>query len=106
MPELIFKKKADIDELPDDITDLLQRNMLDQYLDRPTRDLGNGRYNVTDQVCFAEFLSLYYTDLKYKDCSSNDCQTVELDDALMESNHAETRFRNIIPLMSSMEKLK
>ena len=30
----IFKKKAEIDELPDDSTDIFQRNMLDRYLDR------------------------------------------------------------------------
>ena len=100
----IFKKKVDTDELPDDSTDLFQRNMLDRYLDRPTRDFENEKYNIIDQLCFAEFLSLYYTDRKSKDCSSNDCQPVELDDPLMESNHAENSFPKIIPLMSSKEK--
>ena len=101
----IFEKKADIDELPDNSTDLFQYNMLD-HLDRPTRDFENGKYSITDQLSFAEFLSLHYTDPKSKDCSSNDCQPVELDDALTESNHAETKFAKILPQMSSKEKLK
>ena len=68
----IFKKKGKIDELPDDSTDLFQRNMLDRYLDQPTRGFENGKYNIIDQLCFAEFLSVCYIDPKYKDCSSND----------------------------------
>ena len=61
--------------------------------------------SVIDQLCFAKFLLLYYTDPKSKDCSSNDCQPVDLDNALMESNHAETKFPKIILLMPSKEKL-
>lgn len=102
----IFKKKADIDELPDDSTDLFQRNMLDRYLDQPARDFENEKCNILDHLRFAEFLSLYSTDPKSEDCSSNNWLPVDLDDALMESNHAETKFSKIIPLMSSKEKLK
>ena len=67
----IFKKKADIDELPADSTDLFQRNMLDRYLDQPARDFENEKCNILDHLRFAEFLSLYCTDPKSEDCSSN-----------------------------------
>ena len=67
----IFKKKADIDELPDDSIDLFQLNMLDRYLDQPARDFENEKCNILDHLCFAEFFSLYYTDPKSEDCSSN-----------------------------------
>ena len=39
------------------------------------------------------------------DRSSNYCQPVDLDDALMESSHPQTKFSEIISLMSSKEKL-
>ena len=96
----IFKKKADIDELPDDSTDLFQLNMLDRYLDRLARDFENGKYKIIDQLFFVEFLS------QSKGCSSNDFQPVDLYDALMQSSHAEAKFPKIIPLVSLKEKLK
>ena len=68
----IFKKKGEIDELPDDSTDLFQRNMINRCLDQPTRDSENGKYSIIDELCFAEFLSICYIDPKYNDCSSND----------------------------------
>ena len=34
---MIFKKKNEINVLPDDSTDLFQRNMLDCYLDQPSK---------------------------------------------------------------------
>ena len=102
----IFKKKAKIDELPDDSTDIFQRNMLDRYLDRPNENFKNGEYKIIDQLCFAEFLSLYYVDAKQLEISENDSQPVVLNDELMNSNHEESIFPKIVPLMSSKEKLK
>ena len=37
----IFKKKAETDELPDDSTDIFQRNMLDRCIDRPNEHFKN-----------------------------------------------------------------
>ena len=72
----IFKKKDEIDELPNDSTDLFQRNMLDRYIDRPNEHFKNGQYRQIDQLCFAEFLSLYYVLVKTTQISENDCQPV------------------------------
>ena len=36
-PYRIFRRGEDLDELPDDITDVFQRDMLNCYLDRPDR---------------------------------------------------------------------
>ena len=55
----IFRRKEDLDELPDNSTDVLQRNMLDCYLDRPNREFQNGKFAVIDSQCFAEFLFFY-----------------------------------------------
>ena len=91
--------------LPDDSTDLFQRSMLDRYFDRQSKSFQNGAYKIIDQLCFAEFLSYYYIVKKPVENSENDCQPVLLDDTIMESNHAETHFPKVIPLMTCKEKL-
>ena len=100
----IFKKRNEIDLLPDDSTDLFQRNMLDRYIDRPSKSFQNGAYKV-NQLCFAEFSSYCYLVKKRVANSENDCQPVLLDDTIMESNHAETHFPKVILLMIFKEKL-
>ena len=62
----IFWRKEDLDELPDDGTDVFPRKMLDRYLDRPNREFQNGKFAVIDSQCFAEFLSFYYLQSKSK----------------------------------------
>ena len=110
MPEKrykIFKKKDKIDELPDDSTDKFHRNMLVRYIDCPNEHFKNGRYGQIDQLCFAEFLSLYYVLPKTRQTSENDCQAVVLDDGLMELNHGEFRYPDKVELMTlNNEKLK
>ena len=68
----IFKKKDDIDELPDNSSDIFQRNILDRYIDRPYEHFENSRYGQTDQLCFAEFLTLYCVLAKNTQFSEND----------------------------------
>ena len=80
--------------------------MLDRYLDRPNENIKNGEYKIIDQLCSAEFLSLYYVDAKQIEISENNSQPVVLNDELMNSNHEEFIFPKIVPLMSSKEKLK
>ena len=92
----IFKKKDGIDELPRDSTDIFQRNMLDRYLDRPNENFKNGEYKIIDQLCFAEFLSLYYVDVKQVKISENDSHPVVLNDDLIDSNHVESIFPKIV----------
>ena len=82
----IFKKKDEIDELPDDNTDIFQRTMLDRYIDSPNEHFKNGRYRQIDQLCFAEFLSLYHVLPKTTQSSENDCQPVVLSDELTKLN--------------------
>ena len=51
------------------------------------------------------YLTTYYIVKKPVGNSENDCQPVLLDDTIMESNHAETRFPKVVPLMTFKEKL-
>ena len=91
--------------LPDDSTDLFQRNMLDCYLDQPSKSFKNGAYKDFDQLCLAEILSYYYIVKKSVGNSENECLPVLLDDTIMESNHAKTHFLKIVPLMTFKENL-
>ena len=60
MPEKrykIFQNKEEIDELPEDSTDIFECNILDRYIDRPGKNFMAGTYRAIDVMCFAEFLS-------------------------------------------------
>ena len=51
------------------------------------------------------FLSYYYIVKTLVENFENDCQPVLLDDTIMESNHAETHFPKVVPLITFKEKL-
>ena len=59
-------------------------------------------------MCFAEFYAYYYLDTKRSNQEEeNDNQPVVLNDELMEGNdNQKIKFRSVIPLMTSKEKLK
>ena len=56
----IFRNKEEINESPEDSTDIFQRNMLDKYTDRSNKSFMGGRYTAIDAMCFAEFLSILH----------------------------------------------
>ena len=83
MPEKryrIFKKKCQIDELPEDSTEIFQRNMLDRYLDRPDESFKNGMYREISNMCFSKFLFLLYLKSRTTKDPEYDYQPVILDD--------------------------
>ena len=102
----IFKKKCQIDELLEDSTEIFQRNMLDRYLDRPDESFKYGMYREITNMCFSEFLSLFYPKSRSTKDLENDYQSVILDDELLETHHKDSNYPEEIPLMSSKEKLK
>ena len=102
----IFQNKEEIDELPEDSTNIFQRNMLDRYIDRPDKNFMAGRCSAIDAMCFAECFSYYYIAPKSVKDKESDCQPIVLDDKLMESDHVKCTDPKVIPLMSSKEKLK
>ena len=79
----IFRRIEDLDELPDDSTDVFQRNMLHRYLDRLEREFQNGKFVVIHLQGFAEFLSFYYLQSKSKPELHNDSQLAVFDDELI-----------------------
>ena len=80
--------------------------MLDSYLDRPDESFKNGMYRESGNMCFSEFLPLFYPKSRTTKDLENDCQLVILDDELLETHNKYFNYPKEIPLMSSKEKLK
>ena len=102
----ICRSKEEIDELPEDSTDIFKRNMVDRYIDRPNRTFLKGKYRVLDDFCYAEFLAHYYLLPKKSDDSINDSQPIVLQESLSEENQTTCNYPATLPLMNSKEKLK
>ena len=50
------KNEKELNELPEDSTDVFKRNNLDRYLERPNTKFKGGRYRLLDDFCYAQFL--------------------------------------------------
>ena len=80
----ICRSEAEILNMPSNSKDLFKRNMLDRYIDRPDKIFYQGKYQLLDEMCYAEFLSNYSLEnLKTNQC--NDSQPEILDDLLRSS---------------------
>ena len=102
----VFRNKCLIDEPPEDSTEIFQCNMLDRYLDRPDERFKNGMNRDIRNMCFSEFLSLFYPKSRTTKDLENDYQPFILDDELLETHHKDSNYPKEILLMSSKEKLK
>ena len=102
----MFRSEEEINELPDDSTDIYKRNMLDRYMDRPNANFQNGKFSKIDKLCYADFLSHYYLKPKPKDDQVNDNQPEVLNEEVMDENNNSCLLPKTIPLMSSKEKLQ
>ena len=100
----ICKSEEELNELPDDSSDIFKHNMLDRYMDRPDNSFKNGKYKILNTMCLAVFMAYYYLDTKNKD-QENDNQPVILNHEIMEENYTHM-FPPIVPLMTSKEKVK
>ena len=89
-----------------DSKDLFKRNMLDRYRDRPDKIFPQGKYQLLDEMCYAEFLSNYSLE-NLKTNQYNGSQPEILDDLLRSSKSVEqSDLPKSFPLMSSKESLK
>ena len=80
--------------------------MLDRYIDRPEKIFRQGKYQLLDEMCYAEFLSNYSLEnLKTNQC--NYSQPERLDDLLRSSKPVEQLdLPKSFPLISSKQSLK
>ena len=79
--------------MPEDSTDIFQRNIQDRYIDRPDKNFMAGRYNTIDAKRFAEFLSYYCITPKLVKDKEKDCQPIVLDNKRMESDHEKCNYQ-------------
>ena len=96
----IFKKKCQVDELPEDSTEIFQHNMLDRHADRPDESFKNGIYKEIGNMCFSEFLSLFYPKSRTTGDLENDCYENILTDELLETHCKDCNYPKEIPLIS------
>ena len=74
----ICRGEAETLNMPANSKDLFKRNMLDRYIDRLDKIFRQGKYELLDEMCYAEFLSNYpLENLKTNQC--NDSQPEILD---------------------------
>ena len=55
--------EQEIQHMPTDRRDLFKRNMIDPYKGLPDKNFANGKYQITDEMCYIKFLSNYYADI-------------------------------------------
>ena len=75
--------------------------MLDGYADRPDESFCNGRYDVMNKFCYAEFVRFHYIASSENE---NDRQPMELKDRMLEVNSPAISYPTVIPLMTSKEE--
>ena len=102
----MFRSKEDLEGVPEDSTDIFQRKMLDEYLDRPDATFKSGKFAYLDSSVLQSFYLTTYGHCKSKEEAENDNQPVVLYDELMNLQHSATHQNETIFLMSSNEKSK
>ena len=102
----ICRSEAEILSMSANSKDLFKRNTLDRYIDRPDKIFRQGKYQLLDEMCYAEFLSNYSLE-NLKTNQYNGSQPEILDDLLRSSKSVEqSDLPKSFPLMSSKESLK
>ena len=69
-------------DLPEDSSDIFEKNMLDRYSSLPVISFSSGRYAIVGQICFAEFL--YFCSLKNYIFSDENQPTILIKELLEE----------------------
>ena len=106
LPEKRFKmckSQKELQGLPDDSVEVLKKNNLDRYMERPDATFKKGKYAVLEEFCYAQFLSYYYLDTKPLPENKNDCQPEVLED---DDPEKPLLYPKLIPLMFSTDKMR
>ena len=97
-----------LNQLPYESTKIFKRTNLDRYIDRPNTSFCQGKFEILDSFCYAEFLAYYTVIYKTKADESDDYeyQPDNLPDTVVEGNHIESNYPKKIKLMNSNEKMQ
>lgn len=60
----MFKSEEELAELPEDSENVFKKNNFDRFIDRPNQNFKNGRFEVINDLCYAQFCSNYELDKK------------------------------------------
>ena len=101
----LFKSQEQLQEVPEDSTDVFKRNNLDRYTNRPNTTSKNGKYAILDDFCYAEFLAFYVLHMKPNLELEDDNQLEILSDDVP-AQAFECHFPESIHLMNSSEKMR
>ena len=74
----ICRSEGELQEMPEDSTDISKRNMLDRYMDSPDLTYAGGKYSIVNSFCYAEFLAHYVLVPAKTNDTENDSQPVIL----------------------------
>ena len=100
----VLLPEKELNELPDDSSNIFKRSNIDRYMETPSATLCNGKYSVLNDFCDAEFLAYYTLENKlYKTC---EYQPDKLHDNLIENNREECCYQPKIELMISGEAIR
>ena len=61
--QLLLSKKC-LSELPDDSPNIFKKSNADRYMKRPNSNFCNGKYDVLNDFCYAEFSAYYAPENK------------------------------------------
>ena len=87
LPEKHFRvclTEDELNELPEESTNVFKCNMFDRYMERPNKTFKNGKFSAIDTIGFAEFCAYYYlSSTKDMNLDKNDSQSEILEDQVI-----------------------
>ena len=109
LPEKRFRvclTKGELNELPEESTNVFKCNTLDRYMERRNKTFKNGKFSAIDTICFAEFCASYYLpSMKDKNLDKNDSQPEILEDQVIEENHTSCDHPMKLLIMSDKKEI-
>ena len=100
----ILPSEKELSALGEDSSNIFKKLNIDRNMERRNATFCNGKYNVLNDFCYAEFLA-YYT-LENKSNKISEYQPDELNDNLIENNHEECSYPKKIKLIISGDKIR
>ena len=91
--------EKELNELPDNSTNIFKKSNTDQYIDRPNALFNGENYTALDYFCCTQFSA--YCNINNKPDHSSEHQLDELQDKLNEKNYEECSYQNQVKVIFS-----
>ena len=100
----VLLPQKELSKLLDDSPNIFKKSYIDCYMERKNATFCNRKYSMLDDFCYAEFL-VYYTP-ENKSSKTGKYNPDELDDNLLENNHKEYFYHQMMKLLISRETMR